>query len=291
MDPTKFICDQLAGPSVDVDEFHGVKQTVIQLNETVSQLKGELTNISSVLSALHTQSRAAATDDARIGEHNDSNQSMENNVGDSNHASILDDSVELFDDTANQTVINAMDQDSIVQTNNLSTEEPQNKITGDEFTMEIVEVDVMSQTSMELLSTSHIEKCIDIAQNDETISNLVMNTSKLEETMHNKNVSITFGDFDESPNLSLHEEVFINDVADQSVASAGPVAIENGALNATNAEMVIEDAQINDAGSKSIDCQIKLVAKTNIGGIDTKIDINIEDLPIIMKSDDSEEQL
>lgn len=300
MDPMKFIRDQL-GPanSVDVAEFNDVKQNVTQLNEAVSQMKGELIKVTSILSKL-TQSHDGSIDDMKIGQHNDSNQSMENNVGDSNHASILNDdiSAELFDDTANQTVINTMEQeDSIVQANNFSTEKPQNKIAGDEFTMEIVEVDVMSQTSLELLSTSHIEKCIDIAQNDETISNSVMNTSAPKMTMHKEIDSITFGDFGESSNSSHHENVYNNDVADQN-SSTESAAIENGAssenfAHAMNAEMVIEDAQIDDSGLKSIDCQTASTPKKLLdeSDVDAKMDINIEDLPIIMKSDGSEDQL
>lgn len=298
MDPIKFIRDQFAGPSVDVAEFYDVKQNVIQLVETVSQMKGELSKILSKFNQTHD----ASTDDTKIGQHDESNQSMENNVGDSNHASMLNDSTELFDDTADQTVINMMEQDSIVQANNLSTEEPQNNIKGDEFTMEMVdvEVDVMSQNSLELLSTSQIEKCIDIVQIDETISNLVVNTSELEMTMHKANHSIIFGDFDESPNLSHIEKACNGGVADQN-SSIESVPIENGmssnnSIHALNAEMVIENGQIDDAGSKSIGCQmastpIKLLSETNADAVDTKMDINIEDLPIIMKSDDSEDQL
>lgn len=300
MDPIKFIRDQLTGPTVSMEEFHKVKQNVTQLNETVSYLKTELARVSSFLPTHTTQLDDAPANDAKVGQHNDSSQSMENNVGDSNHASMLNDSAEIFDDTANQTVINVTEHDSIVQANSLSTEDPQNQMDDEKFTMEIVEVDVMSQTSLGSLSASYIEKCIDIAQNDETITDSALNKSELDVIIRKGNGTITFGDFGESPNSSQIEKTYDSDVPDQSSSTA----IENGTLSENftqwlNAEIVIEDAQIGDAGTKSIDHQIhnastsiKLANAESIATVgDPKMHTNIEDLPIVMKSDDLKDEL
>lgn len=268
MDPIQFVRDQFGGPSFDMGEYQGLKQNVIQLNESVSQIKSELAKITSFLSK-DTDSHDASTDGTVICDHhNDSNQSMENNVGDSNHASLLNDS-DVLDDTANQTIIN-------VQPNDLSTEE-HNKITGDEYTMEIVEVDVVCQTN-------------DSFQSDDTISNSVIYTSQSKITMPNGNGSITFGDFDE-PQI---EEACNDGVADQS-PSTESIGIANGVSHSMNVELVIKDVQINDTDSKSMKCEMastpkKLSDDTNADGVDSKMDINFEDLPIIMKSDDSEDQ-
>lgn len=274
-----------------MEEFNGLKQNVIQLNEDMRQIKGELTEIKSMMPTL-AKPHDAPIDDTKISDHhNDSNQSMENNVGDSNYASMLNES-DVLDSTADQTIINMMEHDSIEQANNLSTEEPQNEITGDGFTMEFVEVDVVLQTSLDLEQTIHMEKdTVDSAQNDGTISNLVTITSHPKMTMPNTNDSITFGDFGESQS----EGTCNSDVADQSPATES-IAIENGASHAMNAAIKIEDVQINDTDLKSIDCQSastpkKLSDETNIDAVDVKMDIKIEDLPIIMKSDDSEDQL
>lgn len=50
MDQLKFIRDQLNGPSIGVEEFHDLKHNVTQHNETVSQMKGEHIEATSVLS-------------------------------------------------------------------------------------------------------------------------------------------------------------------------------------------------------------------------------------------------
>lgn len=289
MDPIKFIRDQLGEPSINLEEYDGVKQDVIQLNEAVSQIKAEVSKIKSFLSKF-PEPHGASNDVIEISGHpDDSNQSMENNVGDSNDSTMLNDS-DVVDDIADQTVINVMEQDSTEQANNLSTEESQNEITDDGFTMEIVEVDVdvVSQISSELHQTIYTEKSVVSSENDETNSKSVMNTTQPKMAMPNGNDTITFGDFGESQ---------IEEACNGDVASPRSVAIVNGGVShAENAEMVVDDVPINDTDSKSIDCRMastpkRLSDEVNIDAMDSKMDINIEDLPIILKSDDSEEQM
>lgn len=221
-------------------------------------------------------SKLAQSNDASIDKtetvHDNLNQSMENNVGDSNHASMMndDDDTVLFDDTANQTAINTMEQDSILPATNLSNEESQNNINGDGFTMEIVEVDVVAQTSLELLPTVQIKK-----SNDEA-----------ESTMHKDNDSSA--DFDESQN----ENAYNSSVAPRQISSNESFALENDIssdkfTHALNAEMVAEDAHDGRAASTPK----KLTDEMNIDAVNSNMDINIEDLPIVMKSDDSEDQM
>lgn len=248
MDPIQFIRDRLPGPAVDVKEFHDLKQKVTQLNEEVSQMKGELTQYKSILSKYEHQQQQPSPDvpiDVTKISHDDSNQSMENNIGDSNHVSLLhEDETLLFDNTADQTAIDAM-----------STEKPQNKLIGEDFTMEIIEVDVVAQTSMDLLPSIEIEKSGDSTQNDETISVSMINASEM--TMHEENDDSIRADIDDP-----QDNVPYKDGAGQ-----------NSSIE-LNAEMVIEDTQINCIGR---------VASTPI-----KLNpANIEDLPIVMKTDDS----
>lgn len=287
MDPIKFIRDQLGEPSINLEEYHGVKQNVTELNEAVSQIKAEVSKITSFLSTF-PKPHDASNDAIEISGHpDDSNQSMENNVGDSNDSTMLNES-DVVDDIADQTVINVMEEDSTEQANNLSTEESQNEITNDGFTMEIVEVDVVSQVSSELHQTIYTEKSVVSSENDETISKSVMNTTHPKMAMPNGNDTITFGDFGESQ---------IEEACNGDVASPSSIAIVNGGVShAENAEMVVDDVPINDTDSKSIDCRMASTPKrlsddVNIDAMDSKMDINIADLPIILKSDDSEEQM
>lgn len=269
MDPVQFVRDQLVGSTVNAEEFNGIKQNMMQLTEEVNRLKTEVSKITSVLK--QTQSNSTPIDGNSQIDHNDTNQSMENNMGDSNHTSMLNDVDEsaLFDDSATQqTLINATKRDL--------NEKSANKIISDEFTMEIIEVDVVAHTSMELLPAVEIEK----AQNDDTLSNSTMNTSDL--SMHNQN------DSGADLNGSQKQNGYNGNDA-HSLTSNGSFGIENEKFtHALNAEMVIEDApaSIDDSMAPK-----NSMAEMSADAVNANMDINIEDLPIIMKSEDAEDQL
>lgn len=247
MDPIQFVRDQLGGSTFDIEDYRALKQNVAQLNEDVSQIKTEIAKISSALTKL-TDSNGTRTDATVICNH-DSNQSMENNVGDSNHASLLNDS-DFFNDTANQTIINA-------SANGLPTEKLHNKINGDEYTLEFIEVDVVCQAN----------------DSSQSISDSVSYAS-LAETSMNGNGDFLFGDFGE----------FQGDGGgDEQISSPEPITVANGVSHA-----VIKDVQINDTETASIECQVasspeKPPADTNVNDVD----MNTEDSPII---DDSKDQ-
>lgn len=268
MDPIQFVRDQLGGPTIDAEDYRDVKQNVNQLNEEVRQIKAELARISSALFNT-TDSRDASTGTVVCDHHNDSSQSMENNVGDSNHASLLNDS-DVFDDTANQTVIN-------VEATDLSTEEQHDEIAGVEYTVEYVEVEVECQAN-------------DSMQSDASFSNSMIYTLQPKTATPNGNGSITFGDFDEAQS----DELCSGGGADQS-SSPESISVANGVSHAVNVELVIEDVQTNDTDSKSTECEMASTPKKpsddpNTDGVDSKMDININDLPIDMPSDDLEDQ-
>lgn len=260
MDPIQFVRDQLGGPTVGMEEFRDLQQNVKELNEDVHQIKTEIAKITSALSKFIDSCDAPTDGPVQMvvcDHHNESSQSMENNVGDSNHASLLNDS-DVFDNTADQTVIN-------VQVNDLSTEEQHNKITGAEYTMEFVEVEVVCQAN-------------DSFQGDTSFANSTIYASQSKIALPNGNGSITFGDFGESQSDELCDGI----VADQS-SSPESIAVANGASHAENVEMVIKDVHANDADPISTECEMASTPKkldTNSDDVDSKMDVNIEDLPI-----------
>lgn len=267
MDPIGFVREHLSDRVIDADEFHGVKQNVVQLNEEVQRLKSELAKITSILTKSTPSKCTSVGDHAKI-DHNAPNQSMENNVANEDESALCDDA--------------AINPDAVS-----SNEKSHNEIVSDAFTMEIIEVDVVAQASMELLPSVEVVEAInDNAQNNETNSNLTMNISELESTVLNEDDS--GADFDESHNESAYSTVVLieNDISGEGVEFT----------HASNAEIMIEDAPSDDAGPTTIDCPMastpqKSMAETTADDAGPQMDINIEDLPIVMKADYAEDQV
>lgn len=136
-DPMQFIRKRLAEPAFDADEFQSMKQSLIKLTDDMSQIQGTVSKIANIVSKL-------------LPPPNVSTQSMENNAGDESHISMLDETMD-FDETLNQTVINSADLHSAMQTSTNSSD-ASNASKSDEnlagFTVEIVEVDVVQQSSL-----------------------------------------------------------------------------------------------------------------------------------------------
>lgn len=273
MDPIQFIQNRLGGHIIDMEEYNGMKQNLIQINKDMIQMKAELTKLKLIVSEF-TQAHASIDDAERSLDN--SNQSMENNVADNgNHVTMLhdddDDETLLFDEAADQTVIDVMEQD--LQANDLSTKQQKN----DEFIMEIVEVDVMQ--------SNQSTKSIDSVENDEIISDHVANAQPLA-MLTDFEPKITTQDGNDS----------IGENVDCQNSSTEMVSVENGNSNDQfdHTMYAVEISHIEDTGSTStpIDGNTpqKLMAEANIDDADANMVINIEHLPIVMKSDDLEDQ-
>lgn len=232
---------ELVGSAVNADEFNALKRNVIQLTEEISRLKVEVTGIISILNK--TQSNHDSIDDITEIDQNHSNQSLENNVGDSDHTSMLsglDDSA-LFDN-------------SVISARNSSNEKSSSD---DAYTMEFIEVDVVNQTSESLLS-AEIEKTIG-------------DDSQIDEIEKTSGTNI-----DDSKN-----ENGCNGTGLHQILSNDTVVIETDKLNG---EMMFVDARCDVTNPKRIgDC----VADISIDPVSA----SIENLPIVMKSDDADDQL
>lgn len=282
MDPIQFIRGHLGEPATNMEEYDGMKQNLIQLNNDMIQMKGELTQLKSIVTELAKAQAHASVDDTKT-THDDSNQSMTNNVSDdNNHVTMLhDDETLLFDDAVHQTAINSMEQDSAVHVNNnMSADQRKN----DEFIMEIVEVDVMS--------SSQIGKTVDSVQNDEMTSDDVPNTSS--PMLAESESEMTTHEYTDSISADLTNQ----NTSTEAVSIGNGSSSDKFAHSQFYAEMMIDVSQVDDTGSASMSSDgpmastpKKMTDETHVDAVDSKMVINIEDLPIVMKSDDSADQL
>lgn len=179
--PLEFIRQHLFGSAIDVEEFDCMKQGFIKLKEDVAQLKADMDRMTQMVSNMMPGPPARAAIEATI--QNTSIDSMENNVGNSSHISMPDDSSFIFDETMDQTLVNSdisnetdrstdmastgLDSDTINTADNNETADA--ALQG--FTIETVEVDVFYQSKSSLsqsTSTSQSEKSIEKMHLDET---------------------------------------------------------------------------------------------------------------------------
>lgn len=267
-DPVQFIRKRLAEPTIDVEEFHCMKQSLIQMNHDMGQLRADITKIANIVSKLvPAHVRAAEMESSP-------NDSMVNNVGDESHISMLDESSLIFDETMNQTVINSAELDTTMNTVSTPPDTPNvsqdAKANGcpDGFTMEIVEVDVVqqSQNSQDFLSATQEEKIANGMEVDSGSSSVAAMTS--------------------TPNSSLTEQQMTNNSNRNGVASEFTVPVES----ATDAESMQIDSTDMSAtlSAHSLD---SILNTTENESDESKMDIKIEDLPIVLKGNDSEEKL
>lgn len=184
--PIQFIRKRLSDP-IDADEFRCMKQSLSKLNEDMGQMKADVTKIANIVSKLLPSHRMDVNPSV-----NDSVPSMENNVGDGSHISMLDDSTLIFDQTAtsdhdlNSTMhsvdepqLNCSDTDAV----NSSQDKDSTSDSAQAFTLEIVEVDVMNKSSLDLSMASQDEKMAsEEMQMDESTSDEVTMTSTPETT-------------------------------------------------------------------------------------------------------------
>lgn len=147
-DPIQFIRDHLiveAGAvTTNADEMNTMKQNLVKLNDDICQMKDNLSKIARIVARLLPE--LPSNNEAQI---DDSLLSMENNVGDASHITMLDSS-EDFDIT---TVNNSMDSDisklmasdqsssDVLITSKIDINEPLQ-----DFTEEMIEVDVFQQS-------------------------------------------------------------------------------------------------------------------------------------------------
>lgn len=150
-DAMDFIRKRLSEP-IDAEEFHCMKQSLSKLNEDMGQMKADMTKISNIVSKLLPDQ----SNDCEQSVANVSVLSMENNVGDTSHISMLDDTSLIFDQSvSNESDLNTtMHTDQEPQLNcsdidavNLSQSKDALNDSAQAFTMEFVEVDVVNKSS------------------------------------------------------------------------------------------------------------------------------------------------
>lgn len=182
-DAMQFIRKRLSEP-IDAEEFHCMKQSLGKLNEDMGQMKADLTKISNMVSKLLPDQPNDIEQSVNV-----SVLSMENNVGDTSHISMLDDTSLIFD----QSVTNASDVNTTMHTDdepqlncsdidavNSSQSKDAINDSAQEFTMEFVEVDVVNKSSILELSTESQDEKMQI---DESVVNEVTVTSTPETTI------------------------------------------------------------------------------------------------------------
>lgn len=176
----EFIRNRLTDP-VSAEDFLRMKQNLGELNKDVGQMKADMTNISKMVSKLFPKKPMAGTD-GEAGAYAEAEtetevatnvnmsitSSMANNVGDTSHLQVLDDSSMIFD----QTIVNPDDLNSTMQTDdepsqlNDSVDDAMNTSqskdvpddSAQNFTMEIVEVDVVNKSSLNVTTESQEEE-------------------------------------------------------------------------------------------------------------------------------------
>lgn len=182
-DAMQFIRKRLSEP-IDAEEFHCMKQSLSKLNEDMGQMKADMTKISNMVSKLMPDQQTDVDQSVAM-----SVLSMENNVGDTSHISMLDDSSLIFDQTvSNSSDLNAtMHTDHEPQLNcsdidavNSSQSKDSLNDSAQAFTMEFVEVDVVNKSSiLDLSSVCQDEKM----QVDENVVDEMTVTSTPETTI------------------------------------------------------------------------------------------------------------
>lgn len=175
-DAMQFISKRLCEP-IDADEFRCMKQNLGKLNEDMGQVKAEITNLSNMVSKLLPNHPTDVDQGANV-----SIPSMENNVGDTSHITMLNDSSLIFDQTMSTNVDDLNSPMQLIQPCNTPCNESQlncsdidavnalqSKDALDDsaagFTMEFVEVDVVNKSSLDL-SLSQDDKAIEEMQVD-----------------------------------------------------------------------------------------------------------------------------
>ncbi|XP_055304451.1 uncharacterized protein LOC129569555 isoform X2 [Sitodiplosis mosellana] len=178
--PIQFIRKRLSDP-IDAEEFRCMKQSLGKLNEDMGQMKADVTKISNIVSKLLPNHATDVDQNVNV-----SVPSMENNVGDSSHISMLDDSSLIFDQTNDDDLNSTMhigDEPHLNCSDTDAVDSSQSKDAIDDsaegFTLEIVEVDVVNKSSIDL---SIDEKAIEEMQVDDSILEELAMTSTPETT-------------------------------------------------------------------------------------------------------------
>lgn len=170
----QFIRKRLTTEAIDPEEFHSMKQCLSKLNEDVGEMKANMTKISNLVSKLLPDT---ANNDIDLSV-NTSVPSMENNCGDASHLTALDDSSMIFDET----VVNANELNATMHTDDFSGDQSTRIDEPDashskgvhgtvDFTMEIVEVDVVSKS---MLNSSMLNLSNENQENEKVIEEIPM---------------------------------------------------------------------------------------------------------------------
>lgn len=167
---------------IDAEEFRYMKQTLGKLNADMGQMKADMTKISNMVSKLLPNHPTNVDQCENVSVH-----SLQNNVGDTSHISMLDDSSLIFDQSADNlnSTMHTVDEpqldctDSDVVNTSQSKDAHNNSVQG--FTVEFVEVDVVNKSSLDISSQEY--KTVDEIQIDENVLDELVTTSTPNETI------------------------------------------------------------------------------------------------------------
>lgn len=144
-----------------------MKQSLGKLNEDMGQMKADVTKIANIVSQLLPNHATADVDQSA----NVSVPSMENNVGDSSHISMLDDSSLILDETVTKiddslnATMHTIDEPQLNCSNADAVNSPHSKDAVNDstqgFTLEFVEVDVVNKSSFDLSTVSQDETVLE----------------------------------------------------------------------------------------------------------------------------------
>lgn len=266
--PIQFICQQLFGSVVDLKEFHCMKHSLSKLNDDVAQLKADLDKLTKVVSKILPEQSIPVADIEVIAK-NDSIMSTERNVQPTSSANI--------ESTTEQSSISSME----------------NNIGGNSH------ISMLNDSSLIF---------------DETLNQTVVDSTDLSETT-DQSVNMQ----SKSSNIDVETTSESKEAMDASMQTFTVEFVEVDVVNQTNSsaeqfgsasqsdKTAVETMQMDDSTSTSQPASEKMSNRIPITSTpdhtlseeetlvdESQIDMNadiIENMPIIMKEESSEDQL
>lgn len=137
-DAMQFIGEQLYG-SIDADEFRNMKENLSKLTEDLETMKAGFNKMQNMMTKFLPEQPMTVDEQGNTNK----SLSMENNIGDSSHISMLDDSSLVFEQTLTNMQADERNDTTEIDGANTSqvNEDPNESAEG--FTMEYVELDVV----------------------------------------------------------------------------------------------------------------------------------------------------
>lgn len=190
--PIRFLHDKLAESANDMDELHGMKETLSKLTEDVSQMKADISKIASAISKFVPERSLVGEREETA---DDSAQSMENNASDESHLTELNDSSLLFDETMNSSVGDCKNLQSTMQIDSdqngiAAYDSNENKhpirTSLEGFTLEFIDVDVVQNKSSQygFMSPGQTKIEAEAMQIDEMVLNSTVESDEVARTLN-----------------------------------------------------------------------------------------------------------